>query len=276
MQKTEQQITNWNGWGKDGDVHIQSYSDDVSELYVSRGYLWAIPIDGRNKRQITFDSIASNIVKLRNDKAAYFSSDYPHKLKIETLNTANTSKVLAENLGDLQGLDFSPDGGRIVYCAGIVGKHDPIYPNKLIRSIWVINADGTDQHQISDGDIDFKQLRWSPKGDKIAFLRGNELWFVNPDGTEEKKIPTHSHYIKSFEWNHDGSKITYFTSETIYSECTSLWVMDFIAGTETRILNMAGSGICWVGYDINWSPDGRMIAFIVSGSAGEQVALIKF
>ena len=56
---------------------------------------------------------------------------------------------------------WSPDGTRLLYLAGDDGAHD----------VWTINADATDERNISKSPEDEGWPSWSPDGAKIAFVR---------------------------------------------------------------------------------------------------------
>lgn len=78
---------------------------------------------------------------------------------------------------------WSPDGKLITYWSG-VEMGDP-RPN-LPRHVWVMNADGTGQRQLVDGD----DPNWSPTGEFIIHSMGGfdhppnpALGIVRPDGS---------------------------------------------------------------------------------------------
>jgi TolB protein len=56
---------------------------------------------------------------------------------------------------------WSPDGSMITFYAGADGTHD----------IWVVNADGTDEHFVSNDIQDEYWPYWSPDGSRIAYGR---------------------------------------------------------------------------------------------------------
>jgi Tol biopolymer transport system component len=78
--------------------------------------------------------------------------------------------------------DFSPDGSRMVYSSYLGGQW---------HNLWIMPADGGDAFPISYGDWDHTNIRWSPDGNKIAFIsnqnRNSELALqLFPGGTAEK------------------------------------------------------------------------------------------
>jgi len=57
--------------------------------------------------------------------------------------------------------DFSPDGKRIVYAS---------YLGQAWHQLWVMPAQGGNPFPLSYGDFDNVNPRWSPDGQKIAFI----------------------------------------------------------------------------------------------------------
>ena len=63
--------------------------------------------------------------------------------------------------------DWSPDGSKIAYLADTHGIADIVNPSW--GDIWVMNADGSDQHQIPHDATDYGTA-WSPDGSRIATM----------------------------------------------------------------------------------------------------------
>jgi TolB protein len=88
--------------------------------------------------------------------------------------------------------DFSPDGKRIVYAS---------YQGQQWHQLWVMPADGNNPFPISYGDFDNTNPRWSPDGNKIAFIsnRGGNtsLWTQEiPGGAQSQITAKEKHYLK--------------------------------------------------------------------------------
>jgi Tol biopolymer transport system component len=79
--------------------------------------------------------------------------------------------------------DWSPDGKKIAFARGDFGS----------GRIWVMNADGTGQVQLTSGPGDDFGTAWSPDGQRLAFVRdfGNgdrSVWTMNADGTDQQRL----------------------------------------------------------------------------------------
>lgn len=88
--------------------------------------------------------------------------------------------------------EFSPDGKRIVYAS---------YLGQPWHQLWIMPASGGDAFPLSYGDFDNVSPRWSPDGNKIAFIsnrNGNtSLWTTDiPGGSQQQLIPTHKLYLR--------------------------------------------------------------------------------
>ncbi|MFC2107277.1 T9SS type A sorting domain-containing protein [Bacteroidota bacterium] len=96
------------------------------------------------------------------------------------------------------GPNVSPDGTKIVFVKG--------------PRLWVMNIDGTNPQQLTDGPMDFAPV-WSPDGSHIAFTSGTglnlDIAIINSNGTNKQWV-TNSPWLDEFpSWSPDGMKITY-------------------------------------------------------------------
>jgi Tol biopolymer transport system component len=87
---------------------------------------------------------------------------------------------------------WSPDGGRIAYAAVPRGRNTgaPLYPN-----IFVVNANGTGETQLTDNDLINSSPVWSPDGSQIVWSakdfinRQNwRVWTMSASGGNQRTL----------------------------------------------------------------------------------------
>ena len=81
--------------------------------------------------------------------------------------------------------DWSRDGKRVVYSS---------YVGRQRNALWLMTADGGHPFELTYGDFDATNPRWSPDGTKIAYISnegGNtSLWTIElPGGKRHRAAP---------------------------------------------------------------------------------------
>ena len=142
---------------------------------------------------------------------------------------------------------WSPDGQRIAVSWNKWG--DNLY------WIHVMNADGTNVSQLSNGIVD-SSPSWSPDGQRIAFESvasyspgTADIYVVNADGSNLTRLTTHDGHDETPAWSPDGERIA-FTSWR--NGGVDIYIMNADGSNQTRLTD---------GREPAWSPDGQRIAF---------------
>jgi Tol biopolymer transport system component len=187
----------------------------------SRGYVWPIydtyriytaKPDGRDLKLLT-DAPGYNAEATitRDGKHIVFTSTRNGDLDIYTMDADGKNvKQLTHEPGYDGGPFWSYDGKKIVYRAehpknpSEEADYQDLLAKGLIRpgnlELWVMNADGSNKHQVThNGSANFAPY-WLPDGKRIIFAsnqadpkngRDFDLYIINEDGSGQERITWH-------------------------------------------------------------------------------------
>lgn len=114
-------------------------------------------------------------------------------------------------MGRIGGMNVSPDGKRVVYTVAYYSVSE----NKSNREVFVMNADGSDNKQITKTGFAENEAVWIKGGTKIAFLcnesGSSQLWEMNPDGTDRKRLSDYDKDIEGFAFSPDEKKVLFIS-----------------------------------------------------------------
>ena len=112
-------------------------------------------------------------------------------------------------MGRIGSVAVSPDEKQIAYSVAYYSVPD----NKSNNELFVMNADGSNNKQITRDNWQESQPAWIKDGKKIAFLcnesGSSQVWEMNPDGTERKQLTQYDGDIEGFAFSPDGKKLLF-------------------------------------------------------------------
>ncbi|HET7693572.1 MAG TPA: hypothetical protein VFM44_10840 [Gemmatimonadota bacterium] len=164
---------------------------------------------------------------------------------------------------------WSPDGSRIVYSK----------QRGTSSEIYVINADGTDEVQLTFGGAWNTAPAWSPDGASIAFCRtvGDpmedtpDIYRMNAsDGAGIAKVASSG---CDPAWSPDGARIA-FTDFSPFGPSPDLAVVR-VDGSELTRLHSGHLTVQEGARSPSWSPDGSQIAY-AGGPRGNRIWIVDF
>ena len=141
-------------------------------------------------------------------------------------------------MGRIGGLNVSPDGKKVVYTVAYYS----VPQDKSNREVFVMNADGSDNKQITKTKFSENNAVWIKDGSKIAFLCGesgsSQLWEMNPDGTGRKQLSSFDKDIEGFSFSPDGKKVLFISQvKTVKSTADKYPDLDKSTGIVVTDLN---------------------------------------
>jgi Tol biopolymer transport system component len=148
---------------------------------------------------------------------------------------------------------WSPDGSKIAYSSNLARDDNGN------EEIYVMNADGTGQIQLTDNPANDSFPDWSPNGKEIVFCSARDgqtdIYVMNADGSGVSRVTNiglGSVYAGNCfpHWSPDGTKIAFNSA--------------FEGNSSGYIINIDGTGLTHLaipGGGSAWSPDGKQILF---------------
>ena len=154
------------------------------------------------------------------------------------------------------GASFSPDGKSVLFLSDRTG-HEEIY---------LLQPDDPEHAELNKANkFKVKKLTnspegkvgatFSPKGDKIAYLKSGKLWTMNPDGTDEKLLVKESQ-VFDYDWSPNGKMVVY--GRTDGSFASELYIVPTDGSEPPRNITRYAT----YNGDVTWSRSGGKISFI--------------
>ncbi len=147
--------------------------------------------------------------------------------------------------------DWSPEDKQLVF--GIAEK-TPVAPG-----IWVQNDDGRGRLLLWKGGA---APRWSPAGDKLAFVDDGTLAVLDLVESGRQQLDLPPGVLAGFDWSPDGTQLAFVTEG---DKTNDLWIAD-VEDNANRTKLLSGD----VDGYVAWSPDGERLAI----TQGDQIHLL--
>jgi Tol biopolymer transport system component len=136
---------------------------------------------------------------------------------------------------------------RIAFASYRGGNHE----------IYIMNADGSNQTNLTSDPANDEYPSWSPDGKRIAYSSmkklNTDVYIINADGSGRIRLTDNPAFEAFPSWSPDGKKIA-FTSERDGN--VDIYIMNADGSNQTRLTDNPAADV-----KPQWSPDGKKIAF---------------
>ena len=174
-----------------------------------------------------------------------FASNRDGDLEIYVMDAdgGNLRKLTNNSDGDADPV-WSPDGKRIAFKSdrdGHVNAHG--FPT---ADIYVMDADGSNQQNLTNNPNNDWDPSWSPDGKRIAFTSRRdgpfniEVYVMDADGSNLQNLSNHPFDDRNPSWSPDGAHIVFSARreghfENKFSITHEIYVMDADGGNQRRL-----------------------------------------
>ncbi|WP_410553185.1 prolyl oligopeptidase family serine peptidase [Bacteroides sp. ET71] len=112
-------------------------------------------------------------------------------------------------MGRIGGVAVSPDASKVAYTV----SYYSVPQNKSNTEIFLMNADGSGNTQLTQDAWQENQPVWIKEGKKLAYLSNEsgstQVWQMDPDGTNRRQLTDYEGGIEGFAFSPDGKKLLF-------------------------------------------------------------------
>jgi dipeptidyl aminopeptidase/acylaminoacyl peptidase len=177
----------------------------------------------------------------------------------------------------------SPDGKKVLYTVREAVMTDD--RSEYVNQVFMSNADGSNIIQLTRGDKNNSNPKWSPDGNWIAYTSNrdskNNLYVLPVSGGEAERITDVKTGVSNFEWSPDGNAIAYivndaptdkdeknkkskndwyyFDEDYKQNRLVVTWLHEKDSAGKRKLTNLTKENRNVIAFD--WSPDNKFIVY---------------
>jgi hypothetical protein len=169
--------------------------------------------------------------------------------------TASGETLLAD-IDSITPPAVSPSGSRVAFTGSLGNESLGLY------AVFLVDIDGSDLVQLTQGSFGEMDPAWSPNGTRIAISQNQSGGITASNCCRLAVVDAASGSVTGLTSNIGAARPSYSPNGSIivFDTPTGIWRIPATGGTATRIAT--------VGYDATVSPDGQRVAYLVDVATG--------
>ena len=221
--------------------------------------IWTVNPDGTSPTNVSNSDRLDEFGNFTADGTKIAFDQWDSQNQIWSMSSDGSAQANLTNNSDVEDslAAPSPDGTQIAFV-----RSNPDTDND---EIWVMNADGSNQHLLvpPDPNQSDENPNWSPDGTKIVFARGDgdstsQIYVANADGSgTPQNLSNNSDWDADPNWSPDGTRIAFEKYVADGDGNGQIWVMNADGSSPHVII----SGATENDEAPAWAPDGTQIAY---------------
>ena len=206
------------------------------------------------ERSVTFTGQATEFALSPDEDHAVFSVH--GELFLTKIPDGGKATRLTESSGLDHAASFAPDGTSILFASDRSG----------IEELYLLEADDAEHPELTKAHkFKVKQLTkspeaetgasFSPRGERIAFIRAGKLWVMKADGSDQKVL-VDQQQVTDYDWSPDGKHLVFARVDGSFAY--ELYIVPTDGSAAPRNVTRYAT----YNDDVSWSSSGGKIAFV--------------
>lgn len=162
--------------------------------------------------QVTHDGLAKTAV-LSDGSALYVAEETEGHQVISRINPSTGERsTIATPFPDVRAMDLSPDHKSLLAS--------PIRSGAKNHELWTISLNNLASARL--GEVAADAAAWSPNGQELVSVKGNEIWIISAKGRDERKLAVVKGRPFSPRFSPDGERIRFSVGD-METASSALW-----------------------------------------------------